>query len=87
MSEQIVETGTTETAPEGPKDSYFDLGVFAKRNAERGVWQFGVSPDGVDIVLWERKLGGVDDDLREHFHPGSLKQRADTYRREQLGLE
>lgn len=86
MSEVTSEPNVTPAPPVGPSDSYHGLGIWMRRNPERGVWQFGVSPDGADVVLWEKKLGGVDDDLKEHFQPGFRQNRADTYRREQLGL-
>lgn len=87
MSTLASEPNVPVAPPSGPADSYHGLGIWARRVPDRGVWQFGVSPDGADIVLWEKKLGGVDDDLKEHFSPGFRKQRADTYRREQLGLD
>ena len=76
----------TPPATTGPADSYTSLTMWAKRNAEQGVWQFGVTLDGVEVVLFAKKLGGLDDDLREAFQPGFRQQRADFYRREQLGL-
>lgn len=74
------------TQTTGPSDSYNGLAMWAKRNAEQGVWQFGVTLDGVEVVLFAKKLGGLDDDLREAFQPGFKQQRAEFYRREQLGL-
>lgn len=70
----------------GPSDSYHDLNMWARRNASAGAWEFGVTLDTVDVVLFSRKLGGLDDDLREAFQPGFRAQRAEAYLRERLGF-
>ena len=72
--------------PSGPKDSYDGLNVWARRNADHGQWQFGVTLDGVDVVLATKKLGGLDDDLKDKFQPGFKKDRADAYLKERFGI-
>jgi hypothetical protein len=43
--------------------SYTGLTVWADRREDQGAWVFGVTLDGADVVLFGRKLGGVDGDI------------------------
>lgn len=43
--------------------TYSDLTVWASRDESQGAWLFGVTMDGADVVIYTRKLGGVDSDL------------------------
>ena len=43
--------------------NYTSLNVWASRQEDQGVWAFGVTMDGADVVLIAKKLGGVDSDL------------------------
>lgn len=79
-----AEPPTPDTTVGPLSDDYTGLTLEAHRDAEGGRWRFGVTMGGAFIVLLERKLGSVDDDLREVQQPGFLAQRADLYQREQL---
>lgn len=83
--------GETPAAPDssassGPQSVYTGLTVEARRLADEGRWVFGVVMGGAFIALTDRKLGGVDDDLREAAQPGFKAARASAYERERLGL-
>lgn len=66
----------TETTPVVAADDYTDLTLEAHRVPEQGVWRFGVNLSGAFVTLFERKLGGVDDDIREAIQPGFKAARA-----------
>ena len=69
---------TQGTPPERvvAQDSYSGLTVNARRNEFAGTWDFYVTLSGADVVLFTRKLGGVDDDIRESIDPGFKARRA-----------
>jgi len=74
--DDLVETGDAQ-----PPD-FDDLVIEAYRLPDQGVWVFGVTMGGAFISLTSKKLGGVDDDLREAAQPGFKKARADAYAQE-----
>ena len=91
MSETEVTTtgGTAPSEPTSPvvaQDHYTGLTLEARRNQEGGSWDFGVNLSGAFVLLFQRKLGGVDDDIRESIEPGFKAKRASLYERERLGL-
>ena len=65
-----------ETEPVVALNDYEGLTLEAHRNEDQGVWQFGVTLAGAFVVLATRKLGGVDDDIREAIQPGFKAARA-----------
>ncbi len=75
---------TTEGTPTSP-NVYDGLAVQARRNEHQGVWEFGIDLSGAFVVIATRKLGGVDDDIREALEPGFKQARADRYNREVHG--
>ena len=85
MSEQEV-TYTPTGSPTVAQDHYTGLSLEARRNEEQGVWQFGVNLSGAFVVIGVRKLGGVDDDIRESIDPGFKERRAALYSVEVLGV-
>lgn len=52
--------------------------VEVRRDATAGLYFFGVNIGGAFIAFGQRKLGGVDDDLKEAAYPGFQKQRAEA---------
>lgn len=58
-------------------NDYTKLTLEAHRNEDQGVWEFGVQLSGAYVVLAVRKLGGVDDDIREAIQPGFKATRAE----------
>lgn len=46
------------------------LTLVAYRLADQGAWSFGVDLGGTYVELARKKLGGIDDDLREVATPG-----------------
>lgn len=59
------------------QNDYTKLTLEAHRNEAQGVWEFGVQLSGAYVVLAVRKLGGIDDDIREAIQPGFKAARAD----------
>ena len=64
------------TKKEVSSNDYEGLTLEAHRVEDQGVWRFGVNLSGAFVVLFERKLGGVDDDIREAIQPGFKAARA-----------
>lgn len=58
------------------QNDYEKLSLEAHRNEDQGVWEFGVNLSGAYVVLAVRKLGSVDDDIREAIQPGFKAARA-----------
>lgn len=58
------------------------LTLEARRLPDQGLWLFGVTVNGAFVPLVSKKLGGVDDDLREAEEPGFKKARSDRYAQE-----
>ena len=82
-----VETTVSSTgSPTVAQEHYTGLTLEARRNQDSGVWEFGVRLSGAFVVVANRKLGGVDDDIRESIEPGFKAKRAALYERERLGL-
>lgn len=92
MSEPTLETtqpaapAQSSPAPVVAQDHYTGLTLEARRNQDAGQWEFGVNLSGAFVLLTTRKLGGVDDDIREAIQPGFKAARATAYERERLGL-
>lgn len=66
----------TPKKAEVSQNDYTSLSLEAHRNPDQGVWQFGVYLSGAFVVIATRKLGGVDDDIREAIQPGFKAARA-----------
>ena len=83
----MAPTKNTETAPEPgvAQENYTGLTLEARRNTDSGHWEFGVELSGAFVLLAVKKLGRVDDLIRESIEPGFAQKRADYYNREVLG--
>jgi hypothetical protein len=42
---------------------YTGLKLWFARREDQGMWQYGITVEGADIILGGKKLGGVDSDL------------------------
>lgn len=71
-----TETQAPEVTPGVAQNDYTSLTVEAHRNEVGGYWEFGVRLSGAYVVIATRKLGGVDDDIRESIQPGFKAARA-----------
>jgi hypothetical protein len=79
----MTETASTDVTPDAPTvplnagvaPSAVGLGLVAYRLEDEGYWSFGVHMGGAYIELATKKLGFVDDDLREAAMPGQRHQR------------
>lgn len=91
MSETVTETVATPSvgaaAPlHANAERYPVDAVWVERRPDQGLWVLGVTFKGSDHVFGTRKLGGIDDDVREALEPGFKAKRAQTYL-DQLRLE
>ena len=77
---------SAETLPAAQSGVYEDVPVIVKRLPDQGRYVFGVLLEGAFVAFADAKLGGIDDDIREAKQPGFKRDRAEAYRREQLGL-
>ncbi len=82
--EQPLAAAAPEAAvePAEPADPYKGLTLEVRRLADEGRYVFGVVVKGAFVALADKKLGGIDDDIREAAQPGFKKARADAYANE-----
>ena len=81
--EQPKQTAWAQLNAKGDARQLDGRSISLRRDPVQGRYVFGVLVDGAFISFADRKLGGVDDDLKEAALPGFKGERAAQYREEQ----